>query len=90
MVAEDEEPCELCEDTQQLMHLSMTPWLSCPQTKHVKPQREGESGQITQRESPIHHSNVMHYSKAQKARSRVGYKCAFVPSNAHSIAGLRA
>ena len=45
------------------------------QTKHVKPQREGESGQITQRESPIHHSNVMHYSKEQKTRSRVGYKC---------------
>ena len=45
------------------------------QTKHVKPQREGEAGQITQRESPIHHSNVMHYSKAQKLRSRVGYKC---------------
>ena len=42
----------------------------------MKPQREGESGQITQRESPIHHSNVMHYSKAQKTRSRIGYKCA--------------
>ena len=52
------------------------------QTKHVKPQREGEAGQITQRESPIHHSNVMHYSKAQKMRSRVGYKCARLPRKA--------
>ena len=27
-------------------------------TKHVKPRNEGESGNIIQREFPIHHSNV--------------------------------
>lgn len=32
-------------------------------TKHVKPRGEGETGQIIQREFPIHHSNVMHYSE---------------------------
>merc|ERR1719183_2920943 len=35
-------------------------------TKHVKPKGEGETGQIIQREFPIHHSNVMHWSEAQK------------------------
>lgn len=43
-------------------------------TKHVKPRNEGESGSIIQREFPIHHSNVMHYSAAEKKRSRVGKK----------------
>ncbi len=43
------------------------------QTKHVKPQQEGESGQITTREAPIHSSNVMLYSEKQKVASRVGY-----------------
>jgi large subunit ribosomal protein L24 len=43
-------------------------------TKHVKPRNEGESGSIIQREFPIHHSNVMHYSEAEKKRSRVGKK----------------
>ena len=43
-------------------------------TKHVKPMNEGESGSIIQREFPIHHSNVMHYSPAEKKRSRVGKK----------------
>ncbi|NET31820.1 MAG: 50S ribosomal protein L24 [Cyanothece sp. SIO1E1] len=43
------------------------------QTKHVKPQQEGESGQITTNEAPIHSSNVMLYSDKQKVASRVGY-----------------
>jgi len=43
-------------------------------TKHVKPRNEGESGSIIQREFPIHHSNVMHYSATEKKRSRVGKK----------------
>lgn len=36
------------------------------QTKHVKPQQEGESGQIVTNEAPIHSSNVMLYSENQK------------------------
>lgn len=43
------------------------------QTKHMKPQNEGESGQIVQREAPIHSSNVMLYSAKQKTVSRVCY-----------------
>ena len=43
------------------------------QTKHVKPQQEGESGQITTREAPIHSSNVMIYSEKEKVASRIGY-----------------
>lgn len=42
-------------------------------TKHVKPQQEGESGQITTMEGPIHSSNVMLYSSKQKVASRVCY-----------------
>jgi large subunit ribosomal protein L24 len=42
-------------------------------TKHVKPQQEGESGQITTFEAPIHSSNVMLYSNKQKVASRVAY-----------------
>lgn len=42
--------------------------------RHIKPKAEGESGQITERESPIHHSNVMLYSKQNKTRSRIGYR----------------
>jgi large subunit ribosomal protein L24 len=42
-------------------------------TKHVKPQQEGESGQITTFEAPIHSSNVMLYSTKEKVASRVGY-----------------
>jgi large subunit ribosomal protein L24 len=42
-------------------------------TKHVKPQQEGESGQITTTEFPIHSSNVMLYSNKQKVASRVCY-----------------
>lgn len=43
-------------------------------TKHVKPQAEGESGQIQTFESPIHSSNVMLYSEKEKVASRVGYQ----------------
>ncbi|MEL6158012.1 MAG: 50S ribosomal protein L24 [Cyanobacteria bacterium J06554_11] len=42
-------------------------------TKHVKPQQEGESGQILTKEFPIHSSNVMLYSTKQKVASRVAY-----------------
>jgi large subunit ribosomal protein L24 len=42
-------------------------------TKHVKPQQEGESGQITTVEFPIHSSNVLLYSNKQKVASRVCY-----------------
>jgi large subunit ribosomal protein L24 len=42
-------------------------------TKHIKPQREDESGQIETREFPIHSSNVMLYSEKQNVASRVCY-----------------
>ncbi len=42
-------------------------------TKHIKPQSEGESGQITTNEYPIHSSNVMLYSQKQSVASRVCY-----------------
>jgi len=42
-------------------------------TKHVKPQQEGESGQIKTFEAPIHSSNVMLYSEKQKIASRICY-----------------
>jgi len=42
-------------------------------TKHVKPQQQGESGQITTFEAPIHSSNVMLYSEKEKVASRVAY-----------------
>lgn len=42
-------------------------------TKHVKPQQEGESGQIQTVEAPIHSSNVMLYSTKQKVASRICY-----------------
>jgi large subunit ribosomal protein L24 len=42
-------------------------------TKHVKPQQEGESGQIVTFEGPIHSSNVMLYSTKQKVASRICY-----------------
>lgn len=41
-------------------------------SRHVKPQREGESGSIQEKEAPIHASNVMLYSKKQAVTSRVG------------------
>jgi len=40
-------------------------------TKHIKPQREGESGQVDNREFPIHSSKVMIYSVKEKVASRV-------------------
>ncbi|GLC46258.1 Plastid ribosomal protein L24 [Pleodorina starrii] len=42
--------------------------------KHIKPRTENESGQIKTQEFPIHHSNVMLYSKEKNVRSRVGHK----------------
>ncbi|MEM6837403.1 MAG: 50S ribosomal protein L24 [Cyanobacteria bacterium P01_C01_bin.120] len=42
-------------------------------TRHVKPQQDGETGQIVTEEAPIHSSNVMLYSEKQKVASRVGY-----------------
>ncbi|MCU0566489.1 MAG: 50S ribosomal protein L24 [Oculatellaceae cyanobacterium Prado106] len=42
-------------------------------TKHVKPQQEGESGQITTTEFPIHSSKVMVYSTKEKVASRIAY-----------------
>lgn len=42
-------------------------------TKHVKPQQEGEKGQISTFEAPIHSSNVMLYSEKEKVASRVSY-----------------
>lgn len=42
-------------------------------TKHVKPQQEGETGQITTVEAPIHSSNVMLYSTKEKVASRICY-----------------
>lgn len=42
-------------------------------TKHVKPRQEGESGQITQIEAPIHHSQVQPVTAAGEV-SRVGKK----------------
>ena len=42
-------------------------------TKHVKPQQEGESGQITTFEAPIHSSNVQLYSDKEKVASRISY-----------------
>lgn len=43
-------------------------------TKHVKGKAEGEAGQIVQVEAPIHSSNVMLYSRAEKVASRVGHR----------------
>jgi large subunit ribosomal protein L24 len=42
-------------------------------TKHVKPQQEGESGQISTFEAPIHSSKVMLYSAKEKVASRICY-----------------
>ena len=42
-------------------------------TKHMKPQAEGESGQIVTQEFPIHSSNVMLYSTKQNVASRICY-----------------
>lgn len=42
-------------------------------TKHVKPQQEGETGQIMTFEAPIHSSNVMLYSTKENVASRICY-----------------
>lgn len=42
-------------------------------TRHIKPQREGETGKIDTREGPIHVSKVMAYSKKESVASRIGY-----------------
>lgn len=42
-------------------------------TKHVKPRQEGESGQISTYETPIHSSKVMLYSEKEKVASRISY-----------------
>jgi large subunit ribosomal protein L24 len=42
-------------------------------TKHVKPTKEGESGQIATYEGAIHSSKVMLYSSKEKVASRVCY-----------------
>ena len=42
-------------------------------TKHVKPTQEGESGQISTFEAPVHSSNVMLYSTKEKVASRICY-----------------
>ncbi|AUC59858.1 LSU ribosomal protein L24 RplX [Cyanobacterium sp. HL-69] len=42
-------------------------------TKHVKPRQQGESGQITTYEAPIHSSKVMVYSEKEKVASRISY-----------------
>lgn len=42
-------------------------------TKHVKPQRDGEPGQIVTREFPIHSSKVLPYSQKEKVASRIAY-----------------
>jgi len=42
-------------------------------TKHLKPQREGERGQIITREFPIHSCKVMLYSEKEKVASRICY-----------------
>ena len=42
-------------------------------TKHVKPKQEGESGQISTFEAPVHSSNVMVYSTKEKVASRICY-----------------
>merc|ERR1711879_225652 len=43
-------------------------------TKHVEPIRSGDSGKIDKYEGLLHQSNVMHFSKEKKVRSRVGHK----------------
>jgi len=42
-------------------------------TKHVKPKQQGESGQITTTEFPIHSAKVMLYSEKEKVASRICY-----------------
>nr|YP_009315799.1 Ribosomal protein L24 [Trichogloeopsis pedicellata]SCW24457.1 Ribosomal protein L24 [Trichogloeopsis pedicellata] len=39
-------------------------------TKHIRPQQEGETGQIIRKEAPIHSSNVMLYDVNTNLASR--------------------
>ena len=55
-------------------------------TKHVKPQGEGESGQIVVNEFPIHSSNVMVYSEKEKVASRV---CYTIDANGRKVRKLK-
>ncbi|GBF92468.1 50S ribosomal protein, chloroplastic [Raphidocelis subcapitata] len=41
---------------------------------NIKPRSRDEQGQQKRVESPIHHSNVMHYSQEKAVRSRIGFK----------------
>mmetsp|Transcript_3614 Transcript_3614/g.12961 ORF Transcript_3614/g.12961 Transcript_3614/m.12961 type:complete len:184 (-) Transcript_3614:324-875(-) len=41
-------------------------------TKHIAPQRKGETGSIVKMNAMIDSSNVLHYSTTQKVASRVG------------------
>lgn len=43
-------------------------------TKTVQPKSRDETGRLITSESPVHASNVMHYSKEKETRSRLGYK----------------
>ena len=43
-------------------------------TKHNAPKAENEQGSIVKSEFPVHHSNVMCFSKEKQVRSRVGHK----------------
>lgn len=42
-------------------------------TRHVKPQRQGEKGQIITKEAPIPVCKVMVYSKKEKVASRIAH-----------------
>lgn len=44
------------------------------QVRNIAPRNKDEQGQQKRQESPIHHSNVMHYSTQKQVRSRMGYK----------------
>ena len=65
-----------------MVDLTLGPWglwltsvcVLCTKTRYKKPASEEETGVMETKESPVHHSNVMHYSKEQKVRSRVGIK----------------
>lgn len=43
-------------------------------TRHMGPDQKGETGERIQKEAPINVSNVMHWSEAEKTRSRIGRK----------------
>ena len=44
------------------------------QLKFRPPMSEEDQGSYFQKESPIHHSNVMHWSSTQNVRSRMAHK----------------